>query len=105
MAIISDIARTFLDTDIPDEEAYSIYNHMLRHLAKFAQTNDIVLIATYLPHQDTPRNRCLEKLTCEKASVAASLQQKGGDRKFVLEKLPNIHSGARGNAFRRTEID
>ena len=86
LVIISDIAASFLDEDVGDEEAYFLYRDMLDYLSSFAERNRVVLIATYRPHRDSRRNRCFHSLTCMKANVVACLKTVKFEKRLVLEK-------------------
>jgi hypothetical protein len=75
LVIISDIAGFFLDRDIADEEARRVFSQVTTYLSPFAKENQLILIATYLPHQDTRRNTFLHTLTCGRANVVIFLRQ------------------------------
>jgi hypothetical protein len=94
LVIISDIAGFFLDRDIPDEEARRIFSQVTAYLSTFAKENQLILIATYPPHQDTRRNNFLHTLTCGRANVVISLRQTKYDRELVLEKHPRYVLGS-----------
>lgn len=94
LVIISDIAGFFLDKDIPDEEARRIFSQVNAYLSTFAKENQLILIATYPPHQDTRRNNFLHTLTCGRANVVVSLRQTKYDRELVLEKHPRYVLGS-----------
>lgn len=94
LVIISDIAGFFLDKYIPDEEARRIFSQVNAYLSTFAKENQLILIATYPPHQDTRRNNFLHTLTCGRASVVVSLRQTKYDRELVLEKHPRYVLGS-----------
>ena len=94
LVIISDIAGLFLDKDIPDEEAHRIFSQVNAYLSTFAKENQLILIATYPPHQDTRRNNFLHTLTCGRANVVVSLRQTKYDRELVLEKHPRYVLGS-----------
>jgi len=94
IVIISDIAAFFLDKDVPEEEARKIFSQVTAYLSNFAKENQLVLIATYPPHQDTRRNNYLQALTCGRANVVISLRQTKHDRELVLEKHPRYVLGA-----------
>jgi len=94
LVIISDIAGLFLDKDIPDEEARRIFSQVNAYLSTFAKENQLILIATYPPHQDTRRNNFLHTLTCGRANVVVSLRQTKYDRELVLEKHPRYVLGS-----------
>jgi hypothetical protein len=88
LVIISDIAGFFLDRDIPEEETRRIFSQVTAYLSTFAKENQVILVTTYPPHQDTRRNNFLKTLTCGRANVVISLRQTKYDRELVLEKHP-----------------
>ena len=94
LIIISDIAATFLDDDIPDEETQKIYNQVTTYLSKFAKENQAIIVATYPPHESTKRNNQLYATTYGKATVAVSLSWINNHRTFVLEKHPRYATGS-----------
>ena len=94
LVIISDIAGFFLDKDIQDEEARRIFSQVTAYLSTFAKENQLILIATYPPHQDTRRNNFLQTLACGRANVVVSLKQTKYDRELVLEKHPRYVLGS-----------
>ena len=93
LVIISDIAGFFLEEDVPEYEAHRVYSQVIAYLHNFAKENQIALIATYPPHQQTKRNSFLQTVTCGKANVVISLNQTRYEREFVLEKHPRYMSG------------
>lgn len=93
LVILSDIAGFFLDKDVPEEEARSVFSQVTAYLSKFAQKNQVILIATYPPHQETRRNSYLHTLTCARANIVIALRQSRYDREFVLEKHPRYVLG------------
>jgi hypothetical protein len=94
LVVISDIAGFFLDKDIPDEEARRVFSQVTVYLSTFAKENQLILIATYPPHQDTRRNNYLHTLTCGRANVVISLRQTKYNRELVLEKHPRYVLGS-----------
>jgi hypothetical protein len=94
LVVISDIAGFFLDRDIPDEKARRVFSQVTVYLSTFAKENQLILIATYPPHQDTRRNTFLHTLTCGRANVVISLRQTKYDRELVLEKHPRYVLGS-----------
>jgi len=88
LVIISDIAGLFLEEDVPEDEAREVYNQIMAYLSNFAKENNIVLIATYPPHEETERNSFLQTVTRGKANVVISLNQTTYEREFILEKHP-----------------
>jgi hypothetical protein len=94
LVVISDIAGLFLDDDVPNEEARRVFNQVLMYLQNFARENQIILIATYLPRQNSSRNLQLHALTCGKANVVIALRQTKYEREFALEKHPRFILGS-----------
>lgn len=91
--IISDIAGLFLDKDVPEDEARRVYSQITAYLSNFAKENQIILIATYPPHQETKRNNFLHALTCGRANTVILLRQEKYEREIILEKHPHYKSG------------
>ena len=94
LVIVSDIAAMFLDKDVQDEEAKRIYSQVTTRLSNFARENQIIIVATYPPHQDSQRNLYLHTLTCGRANVVMALRQTKYDREIVLEKHPTLTLGS-----------
>ena len=93
LVIISDIAAFFLDKDVPEEETRKVFSQVTVYLSAFAKENQLVLIATYPPHQETRRNTYLHALTCARANIVISLRQTKYERELVLEKHPRYVLG------------
>jgi hypothetical protein len=93
LVIISDIAAFFLDKDVPEEETRKVFSQVTVYLSAFAKENQLVLIATYPPHQETRRNNYLHALTCARANIVISLRQTKYERELVLEKHPRYVLG------------
>lgn len=96
LVIVSDVAGFFLDKDVQEYESRRVYSQVLAFLSNFAKENNIILIATYPPHQQTKRNDFLHAVTCGKANVVISLNQTKYEREFVLEKHPRHMLGTAG---------
>jgi len=94
LVIISDIAGLFLDKDIPDEEARRVFSQVTAYLQNFAREKQIILLATYMPHQNNSRNLYLHTLTCRRANVVIALRQTQYDSEFALEKHPRFVLGS-----------
>ncbi len=88
MVIISDIAGLFLDEDLEDEEARSVFSQIMSYLQSFVRQSQVVLIATYPRSQDNPRNAYLKEVIGNKANVVLCVNQTQYDKEFVLEKHP-----------------
>lgn len=93
LVIISDLAGMFLDKNIQEEEARSVYRQVTAYLSNFAKENQLVLIATCPPHQNIPRSQLLQAATYEKANVIIALKQTKHKREFILEKHHNLPLG------------
>jgi hypothetical protein len=93
LVIVSDIAAMFLDKDVEEEEAKRIYSQVTTRLSNFARESQTIAIATYPPHQESPRNFFLQAVTSGRANVALSLRQTKYKREIVLEKHPTFKIG------------
>jgi hypothetical protein len=94
IVVISDIAALFLDKDIPEEEAKSVYGQVMAYLQNFAREKRIILIATCPTHQNSSRSSYLQTLTYARANVVLSLRQTMYDREISLEKHPRFMLGS-----------
>ncbi len=94
IVVISDVAALFLDKDIPEEEAKSVYGQVMAYLQNFAREKRIVVIATCPTHQSSSRSNYLQALTCARANVVLSLNQTIYDREISLEKHPRFMLGS-----------
>lgn len=94
VVIISDILQLFLDENIPDDEAQSIYNQILRYLEGFAKEHQIIVIATYSRHQSSKRESILKESTCKKASTVLYFQKTMYTSEVSLEKHPRFMLGS-----------
>ena len=94
LVIISDIAAMFLDKDVQDEEAKRIYTQITSRLSRFAQENQVIVVATYPPHVDSQRNFYLQAVTSGRANVVIGLKQTKYEREIILEKHPVFTLGS-----------
>jgi len=94
IVVISDVAALFLDKDISEEEAKSVYNQVIAYLQNFAREKQIILIATCPTHQNSSRSSYLQALTCTRANVVLSLKQTTYDREISLEKHSRFMLGS-----------
>jgi RecA/RadA recombinase len=94
LVIISDIAAMFLDKDVEEEEAKRIYSQVITRLAKFAKESQTIIVTTYPPHADTPRNIYLHALTTGRANIVLAFNQTRYDREVILEKHPMFTLGS-----------
>ncbi len=93
LLVISDIAGFFLDNDVANEEAQSVYSQIVSYLSSFARKHQIVVVATYLPHSESQRNILLQEMTCAKASTVLSFSKTLYTREVTLEKHPSFMLG------------
>jgi RecA/RadA recombinase len=93
LVIISDIAGFFLDNNVPREEAQRVYSQIVSYLSNFARKHQIVLIATYLPYENSKRNNILQEMTLAKATTVLSFVKTKYMRKVSLEKHPSFVLG------------
>ncbi len=101
LVIISDIAAMFLDKDVQEEEAKSIYSQVITRLSNFSREQQAIVVATYPPHEDSRRNMYLQTLTSGIANVVLSFKQTKYEREVILEKHPTF---TKGSAELPTEI-
>jgi hypothetical protein len=94
LIIISDIAAMFLDKDVQEEEAKSIYSQVTTRLSNFTRKQQVITIATYPPHEDSRRNVYLQALTAARANVILSLKQTKYEREVILEKHATFTLGS-----------
>ncbi|HEX9260897.1 MAG TPA: hypothetical protein VF893_00030, partial [Candidatus Bathyarchaeia archaeon] len=94
LVIISDIAAMFLDKDVEEEEAKRIYCQVTTRLSNFPKETQSIVIATYPPHFDNPRNCYLQAVTSGRANVVIALKQSKFDREVILEKHPTLMPGS-----------
>jgi hypothetical protein len=88
VAIISDIAGFFLDTNIAAEEVQRVYSQILAYLADFAHKQQIIVIATYLPHENSKRNTTLHQMNYANASTILCFTKTSYGKYVALEKHP-----------------
>jgi hypothetical protein len=91
--VISDIAGFFLDNDMLSEEAQRVYSQIVSYLRSFAQKHDLIVVATYLPSDNSRRNAALQEVTFKEASTVLSFSKTQHTRKVALEKHPSYPLG------------
>ena len=94
LVIISDIVAMFLDKDVEEEEAKRIYSQVITCLSKFVQEQQAIVIVTYPPHVDSPRNMYLQALTSGRANVVLAINQTKHEQEVILEKHPIFTPGS-----------
>ncbi|MDR2719521.1 MAG: hypothetical protein LBC03_01795 [Nitrososphaerota archaeon] len=93
IVIISDIAKTFLDENIPEEEAQNVYSQILNYLTSFAKKHQIILITTYIQHNNTKRNTKLKETTLTKTNINIAFTKTLYTSEIELEKHPTYILG------------
>jgi hypothetical protein len=93
VAIISDVAGFFLDTNIAAEEAQKIYSQLICYLADFARKHQIVVVATYLPYENSKRNMTLQQITTQNAGIVLCFTKTPNGKQLSLEKHPTYTLG------------
>jgi hypothetical protein len=93
VVVLTDLARLYLDRDVPKREAKEVFLQLTSHLADFAEKNRVILIATHPSAFWSKRSRFFEEVLCGRADVAASVRRFRGRPYFVLEKHPVFRLG------------
>ena len=93
LVVISDVAGFFLDSDVPQEEAQKIYSQIVGYLSNFAKKYQIIIVATYLPHESGKRNILLQEITFNKANTVLWYSKTKYAREVALEKHPRYTLG------------
>jgi hypothetical protein len=91
--IITDIAKHFLDENIPEEETQTIYNQILNYLSSLTKKHQIIIITTYLPHNNTKRNTKLKEATLTKTNINIAFTKTLYNSEIELEKHPTYMLG------------
>jgi phage gp36-like protein len=86
IVIVSDIAGFFLDTNVAAEEAQRVYRQILSYLSSFAQKHQVIVVATYLPHENSRRNMALQEMTHADASTVLYFAKTKYAKYVALEK-------------------
>jgi hypothetical protein len=74
LIIISDIAKLYLDEDIPQKEARDVFRQLTEYLSKFARENHVVIVATYLSSCSSERNVLLRAIVFEHANIVVPVK-------------------------------
>ncbi len=93
LVVISDIAGSFLNDNVDDQEAKAAYNQIMNYLSSFAKKHRIIIIATYLPHESNRRNSTLQEITSAKASTVLRFTKTPYTSEVELEKHPSYMLG------------
>lgn len=93
IVVISDISGFFLDNNVAPEEAQRIYSQIVSYLQSFARKHHIIVVATYLPYENSKRNTALQEATFNEASTVLCFTKTPYARKVALEKHPSYMLG------------
>jgi hypothetical protein len=93
LVIISDIACPFLYDNVNDQEAKTVYSQIMNYLANFAKKHHIIIIATYLSHENSRRNIALQEITSAKANTVLRFTKTPYTKEVELEKHPSYMLG------------
>jgi hypothetical protein len=76
LVIISDFQGLYLDKDVRPEESKAVFSQVAAHVSEFAKKNDVIVIATCLPHHYCRRSAFLHAVACARSSVTISIANK-----------------------------
>jgi hypothetical protein len=88
LIVISDIASPFLHENVDDQEAKTFYSQIMSYLANFAKKHHLIIIATYLSHENSRRNNALQEITTSKANTVLRFTKTPYTKEVELEKHP-----------------
>ena len=93
LVVISDIAGPFLHENLDDQEARTVYNQIMSSLANLSKKHQIIIIASYLPHESSRRNSILQEITSAKAGTVLRFTKTPYTKEVELEKHPSYMLG------------
>lgn len=93
LVVISDIAAPFLNDNVDDQEAKTVYGQIMSYLTNFARKHHIIIIATYLSHESNRRNSFLQEITTAKASTVLRFTKTPYTKEVELQKHPSYMLG------------
>jgi hypothetical protein len=93
LVVISDLANPFLQDNVNDQEAKAVYSQIMSYLSAFAKKHHLIIVATYLPHESTPRNSILQEITTAKANTVLRFTKTPYTKEVELEKHPSYMLG------------
>jgi hypothetical protein len=91
--VLSDLAKLYMDNDVPKKEAQEVFLQLTTYLADFAKKNRVILVASHPLNSWFKRNMFFEEVLSERADVVASIRKFRGRPCFILEKHPVFNSG------------
>jgi len=93
LVVISDIAAPFLHDNVDDQEARTVYSQIMSYLSNFAKRHHIIIVATYLSHESSPRNSFLQEITTAKVNTVLRFTKTPYNKEVELEKHPSYMLG------------
>ena len=93
LLVVSDIVGPFLRDNVNDQEARTVFSQIMSYLANFAKKHDIIVIASYLQHENSRRNSILEEITTAKAGTVLRFTKTPYTKEVELEKHPSYMLG------------
>ncbi len=93
IVVISDIAAPFLNDNVDDQEAKTVYSQIMSYLTNFARKHKLIIIATYLSHESSIRNSFLQEITTAKANMVLRFTKTPYTKEVELEKHPSYMLG------------
>ena len=93
LVVISDIAAPFLNDNVDDQEAKTVYSQIMSYLANFAKKYHLIIIATYLSHENSIRNSFLQEITNIKVNTVLRFTKTLYTKEVELEKHPSYMLG------------
>ncbi len=105
LVIISDMTELFLDTDIPRKETLEVFGQLTSYLFKFAEENQLVVLATCVPQYDSRLDSFFRAILCGRAKVILSVRQSKYDQQLSLEKHPIFDLGYAGFPSGNLKLD
>ncbi len=86
LVILSNLARLYLDKDVPKKEAKDVFLQLTAYLSKFAEKNRVIVVATHPLHSWSKRTRFFIEVLCGRANVVVSVNPSKHGKQFVLKK-------------------
>ena len=93
LVVISDIAAPFLNDNVDNQEAKTVYSQIMSYLTNFARKHKLIIIATYLSHESSIRNSFLQEITTAKANTVLRFTKTPYTKEVELEKHPSYMLG------------
>jgi len=93
LVVVSDIAGSYLDRDVPKKEAMDVINKLTVFLSRFAVDNRVIVVATHSTRRTFARSVFLESALLGRASVVVRVRDSHRVLRFALEKHPVYRLG------------